>query len=40
MIVNVNSVVQQVIQIKNGIMLNVNGNDYSWNPSTSICEGI
>ena len=49
MIINGNSIVQYVIQIKNGIMKHVNVNvksirfakkkrDYSWNPSTCICE--
>ena len=47
MIVNANSIVQYVIQIKNGILKHVNLNvkiiasakkDYSWNPSTYICE--
>ena len=47
MIVNVNSIVQHVIQIKNGIIKHVNVNvkiivsakkNYSWNPSTCICE--
>ena len=42
-IINGNSIVQYVIQIKNGIMKHVNVNvckkkDYSWNPSTCICE--
>ena len=46
-IVNANSIVQHVIQIKNGIIKHVNVNikiiisakkDYSWNPSTCICE--
>ena len=47
MIVNANSIVQHVIQIKNGIMINVNVSGKSiahvktiigWNPSTCICE--
>ena len=47
MIANVNSIVQHVIQIKNGIIKHVNMNvkimvsakkDYIWNPSTYICE--
>ena len=47
MIVNANSIVQQVIQKKNGIVKHVNVNvknypkykkDYSWNPSTFIFE--
>ena len=40
MIANVKSIIQHIIQIKNGIMINVNGavkrmckKDYSWNPS-------
>ena len=44
-IINGNSIVQYVIQIKNGIMKHVKVNvckkkekDYSWNPSTCICE--
>ena len=46
-IVNANSIVQHVIQIKNGIIKHVNVNvkiivsakkDYSWNSSTCICE--
>ena len=47
MIVNANSIVQQVIQIKNGIMKGVSVNvknyrtckeDYSWDPNTYIYE--
>ena len=46
MIINANSTVQHVIQIKNGIMINVNANAKSithakkdsWDPSTFICE--
>ena len=44
MIVNANSVVQLVIQIRNGIMINVYTSvkkckkDYSWNPSACVCE--
>ena len=47
MIVKINSIVQHVIQIKNGIIKHVNMNvkimvsakkDYIWNPSTYICE--
>ena len=47
MIVNGNSIVEHVIQIKNGIIKHVNVNvkviisekkDYSWNPSICICE--
>ena len=48
-IVNANSIVQHVIQIKNGIIKHVNvlllpmsilymQKDYNWNPSTCICE--
>ena len=37
MIVNGNSIVQHVIQIRNGIMINVKEN-HSWNPSTRFCE--
>ena len=46
-IVNENSIVQLAIQIKNGIMINVNASvksivrakeDYSSNPSTCFCE--
>ena len=46
-IVNANSIVQHVIQIKNGIIKHVNVNvkiivsakkDYSWNSSICICE--
>ena len=45
-IVNTNSIVQHVVQIKNGIMINASvivkflrcKKDYSWNPSTCICE--
>ena len=37
MIVNGNSIVQHVIQIRNGIMNNVNEN-HSWNPSMRFCE--
>ena len=37
MIVNGNSIVQHVIQIRNGIMNNVKEN-HSWNPSTRFCE--
>ena len=46
-IVNAISIVQHVIQIKNRIMKHVNVNvkiimlykkDYSWNPSTCVCE--
>ena len=45
--VYVNSIVQHVIRIKNGIIKHVNVNvkiivsakkDYSWNPSTCTCE--
>ena len=44
---NANSIVQHVIQIKNGIIILVNASvksivsakkDYSWNPSTCICK--
>ena len=47
MVVNANSIVQHVIQIKNGITKHVNVNvkvivhakkDYSWNPITCIFE--
>ena len=47
MIVNAISIVQHVIHIKNGIIKHVNANvkiivhpkkDFSWNPSTCICE--
>ena len=47
MAANENSIVQLAIQIKNGIMKHVNvtveiilhiKKDYSWNPSTCICE--
>ena len=48
MIANANSIVQLAIQIKNGIMKHVNvivkiverakKKNYSWNPSTCICE--
>ena len=47
MIVNTSSILQHVIQNKNGIMeyVNVNGKiiistikDYSWNPSKRVCE--
>ena len=47
MAANENSIVQLAIQIKNGIMKHVNVSveiilhikkDYSWNPSTCICE--
>ena len=42
MIVNINSIVRHVIQIKNGIMINVNvrnvRKDYGWKPITCICE--
>ena len=47
MIVNVNSIVQQVIQIKNGIVINVNisvqvilgaKKIIFWNPSICVCE--
>ena len=47
MIANPNSIEQLAIQIKNGIIINVNTSvkniinvkkDYSWNPSTCICE--
>ena len=42
MIVNANSVVQHIIQIKNGQCECKNYStckkDYSWNPSTCICE--
>ena len=48
MIVNANSIVQNVIQNKKGIIKHVNMNvknimrkcekDYSWNPSTCNCE--
>ena len=47
MIVNAKSIVQYVIQSKNGIIKRANANikimisvkkDYSWNPSTCICE--
>ena len=48
MIANANSIVQHVIQIKNGIMIHTNTSvksivctckkDYSLNPSTCICE--
>ena len=46
-IVNANSIVQHVIQIKNGIMINFNASVkkyrtckryYNWNPSICICE--
>ena len=45
-IVNANMIVQNVIQIKNGIMKHVNVSvklfkckkDYNWNPSTCVCE--
>ena len=45
-IVNTNSIVQRVIQIKNGITNHVNVSvklsqvqkDYIWNPSTCICK--
>ena len=45
--VNANATVQHVTQMKNGVMINVNMNvkniigekkDYTWNPSTHICE--
>ena len=43
---NANSIAQHVIQIKNGVMINVyvsvknnmSKKDYSSNPSTCICE--
>ena len=44
MIVNTNSIVQNLIQIENGIIKHVYKNygtwkkDYSWNPSICICE--
>ena len=47
MIANADSIVQNVIQIKNRIMINTNAKckkyrtckkEYSWNPSTCICE--
>ena len=47
MIVNANSIVQHVIQIKNEIKINANASlkkhhtskkDYSWSPSTFICD--
>ena len=46
MIVNATSIVQHVIQIKNGLIKHVNVNlkiivsakNYSWNPRTCICE--
>ena len=47
MIENENSTVKHVIQIKNAIIKHVNVNvknnrnrkkDYSWNPTTCICE--
>ena len=47
MLANANSIVQCAIQIKNGVIKNVNVNvkiiihakkDYSWNYSTWICE--
>ena len=47
MILNANSIVQRVIQIKNGIMININlsvksiicvKKDYSWNSSACICK--
>ena len=40
MIVNANSIVQHVIQIRNEIItyVNVCKKDYSWNPSTCICQ--
>ena len=46
-IVDANSIAQHVIRAKNGIVKHVNVNaknyckckkDYSWNPSTCICE--
>ena len=47
MIVNANSILQHVIQIKNGIMKHTNASlkiilrakkDFSWNLSTYVCE--
>ena len=46
MIVNANSIVQHVIQIRNGLIKHVNVNvkiivsakKYSWNPRICICE--
>ena len=49
MTVNENSIAQHVIRIKNGVIKHVNVNvkiiikckkDYSWNPSTCVCENI
>ena len=47
MIVNATSIVQYIIQVKNGIIKHINVNvkivvhakkNYSWNPSTCICK--